>query len=64
MAKKPEIGMYVRVHQTNAYGEDHIFFGRVYVLLSKMFVVHQEGRDYPSYVFYTDEWRESNEDLL
>jgi hypothetical protein len=62
MRKKPKIGDRVRVHQTNAYGEDVIFTATVHSLLSMQFVAY--AGDSIHFVFYTDEWRVSNEDLL
>ena len=62
MTKKPKIGDRVRVRQVNAYGEDVTFLATVHSLLSTQFVAY--AGDSIHFVFYRDEWRLSNEDLL
>ncbi len=62
MIKKPKIGDRVVVHQQDGYGNDFTFFATVHSLLSTQFVAY--AGDSIHFVFYKDEWRISNEDLL
>jgi len=62
--KKPKIGDRVRAVIPGAYVEPRTIFGTVVTLLNSMFVMHEDEKTMPIFVFYKDEWRESNEDLL
>jgi len=64
MAKKPKIGDHIRAVIPAAYVDDRVVFGTVVTLLSTMFVMYDGDKPTPIFVFYKDEWRLSNEDLL